>query len=270
MIENFITFNELFAYFKGMILKRKLKNEIETLQVTGGWARLDLVGCSRLCTFSKLAIFFHFWTGSSPTSSGFSLKVSHGSGYRTPAERLWYRTGLHGNDSLFGWPEWVHLGAGQADGGWCLVLGPELEQSIPPEMSEGGGSQRLRRTESWECTEVKIGRESVVFTEGQESWNGKRNVGILVELEWWGQWEGVLGNSHKVRLIVPHLLFWPSAGWLWTRSLKMAGLGEQCVQTSIVPWSAAMALTTWCSFVSSRHLENCGYAFRMLPYNTVL
>lgn len=84
-------------------------------------------------------------------------------------ERLWYRTGLHGNVSLFGWPEWVHLGAGQADGGWCLGLGPELEQSIPPEMSGGGGSQRLRGTESWECTEVKIGRESVVFTEGQES-----------------------------------------------------------------------------------------------------
>lgn len=48
------------------------------------------------------------------------------------------------------------MGAGQAGGSWCLVIGSELVQSTPPEMSRGGWGQRPRTPESLECTEAKL------------------------------------------------------------------------------------------------------------------
>lgn len=76
--------------------------------------------------------------------------------------------------SLFGWPEWVCLGAGQAAGVGCFVLGSELEQSTPPKMSRGMWSQRPRRPESQGYTEVKLGKQSVVSTERKRAEKGNK------------------------------------------------------------------------------------------------
>lgn len=60
--------------------------------------------------------------------------------------------------------------SGRADGGQCLVLGSELEQSTPSEMSKGGWNQRPRRPEFLECTKDGLGKLwSLVKAEGQES-----------------------------------------------------------------------------------------------------
>lgn len=71
-------------------------------------------------------------------------------------------------------PEWVCLGAGQAVGGRCLVLGSELEQSTPPKMSRCVWSQRPRRPESQGYPKVKLGKQSVVSTEGKRAEKGNK------------------------------------------------------------------------------------------------
>lgn len=72
------------------------------------------------------------------------------------------------NAYLFGWPEWVHPSAGQAGGGRCLVLGPELEPT-PPWAVQRGKEPGAGRPESLERTEAELGKLlSVVNTEGQE------------------------------------------------------------------------------------------------------
>ena len=57
-------------------------------------------------------------------------------------------------------------------------------------------------------------------------WEIKSSVRLLVELEWRGPWEGVMGNSREPHLIVRCLPFWSSAGWLWKRWLKRDRAGE--------------------------------------------
>lgn len=161
MIENYLTSNSLFAYLKRIILKRKSKMTVIHFREYGV-SMPEPVDCSWVRASAELAVFFHSEQVAPLLALGFP-QGSHSSGCGTRVGRLWY-------SRLFAMLASSGGLSGSADGGQSLVLGSELEQSAPPEMSRGGWNQRPRRPEFLECTKDELGKLwSLAKAEGQES-----------------------------------------------------------------------------------------------------